>query len=58
MTKAVVEEAESEEEHRRERELEAQAVRRAFQVEEGVLAWGGVQQEGGKHGMGWDSGYA
>ena len=41
MTKAVVEEAASGEEHRRERELVAQAVRRAFQVEEGVLALGG-----------------
>ena len=58
MTKAVVEEAESGDEHRRERELVAQAVRRAFQVEVGVLAWGGVQQGVGKHGVGWDSRYA
>ena len=37
MTKAVVEEAESGEEHRRERESVAQAVRMAFQIEEGML---------------------
>ena len=51
MTKAVVEEAESGEEHRRERESVAQAVRMAFQIEEGMLPWGGVQQ--GRENMVW-----
>lgn len=52
MTRAMVEEAESGQEHRRERELAAQAVRRAFQVEEGGASrWEGAQERAGKHGM-------
>ena len=52
MTRATGEEAESGQEHRRERELAAQADRRAFQVEEGGASrWEGVQERAGKHGV-------